>query len=164
MMRAMKPISLLTMTVVLATAVTLGTTARAFDKELAPTGLTLVVCDADNKVLDTVVIPEKVTITYRITVPEGRVAVRAFLIGEERILDWLRDNLTENYVEARTDKKGSIDIGWMEAIVKDGVSTGYEYIAGFGPLELTEKMRRQIKQDIAADQRSPHVTVKEPKD
>ncbi len=155
----MKPISLLTMTVVLATAVTLGTTARAFDKELAPTGLTLVVCDADNKVLDTVVIPEKVTITYHITVPEGSASIRAFLIGEDRILDWLRDNLTENYVEARPDTKG-----WMEATVEDGVSTGYSWISGFGPLKLTEDMRQQIKQDIAADQRSPHVTVKEPKD
>lgn len=160
----MKPISLLTMTVVLATAVTLGTTARAFDKELAPTGLTLVVCDADNKVLDTVVIPEKVTISYRITVPEGRVAVRAFVIGDERILDWLREDLTEQCGVARTDNKGWNDWGWMDVDVKEGECQGFSGVAAIEPLTITDAMRQQIKQDIAADQRSPHVTVKKPKD
>lgn len=127
---------------------------------LAPSGLTLVVCDSSNKVLDTIVIPmAQESITYRISVPKGMVEVRAFAIGKGRTLEWLREDLTENYCEARTDDKGSNDWGRIDATVKDFEFKGFSGVAGTKPLKLTDEMRSQIEKDIAEDKRSPIVTI-----
>lgn len=127
---------------------------------IAPSGLTLVVCDSSNKVLDTIVIPRaQEAITYRISVPEGMVEVRAFAIGKGRILDWLSEDLTENYCEARTDDKGSNSRGRMDATVEDFQFKGFSGIAGRKPLDITDEMLSQIKKDIAEDKRAPFITV-----
>ncbi|MGI9242948.1 MAG: hypothetical protein ACR2RV_19270 [Verrucomicrobiales bacterium] len=127
---------------------------------IAPTGLTLVVCDSSNKVLDTILIPRaQEAITYRISVPKGMEEVRTFAIGKGRILGWLSEDLTENYCEARTDDQGSNSWGRMDATVKDFQFKGFSGTAGMKPLNLTEEMLKQIEEDIAEDKRAPFVTI-----
>ena len=126
---------------------------------LAPTGLTIVVCDSSNGVLDTIVVPEgEVSITYKITVPQDMVEIRAFAIGEERILGWLRENLTEKYCEVRTDEKGASKVGKLDARVKKGVFRGFVGATGLKPLTITDEMRDQIRRDIKEDKRSSIIT------
>lgn len=127
---------------------------------LAPTGLTIVVCDSSNNVLDTIVVPEgEVSIRYKITVPEDMVEIRAFAIGEERIKDWLRENLTEKYCEARTDDKGANSFGKLDAKVTKGIFGGFSGVAGLKPLKITDEMRKQIRSDIKEDKRSSIITA-----
>ncbi len=153
--------SILTALLVCAAGLLATNAEEEVKSELAPTGLTLVVCDSENNVLDTIVVPEgKVSFEYTFTVPEDMVEIRLFAIGDDRIIERYRDNLTEMYCEGRTDDKGFNDWGILEATVEDGVLKGFDSAAGIKPLKITKEMRAQIKMDIKEDKRSSLVTIK----
>lgn len=128
---------------------------------IAPTGLTLVVCDSEFNVLDTIVVPEgKVSFEYTFTVPKEMVEIRLFAIGEDRIFKYFRENLTQNYALKRTDALRGPKSRILEARVKDGILKGFQWTNGIKPLSITDELRDQIQKDIKENKRSSLVTTK----
>ena len=140
----------------------IATTAQETNTNpLAPTGLTLVICDSENKVLDTVVVPEgKVSFKYTFTMPEDLVEIRLFAIGDDRINKHFRDNMTQSYSQKLASAGSGPKSRVLEATVKDGVLKGFNWINGLEPLTITDEMRDQIQKDIKEDKRSSVVSIK----
>jgi serine/threonine protein kinase/Leucine-rich repeat (LRR) protein len=138
---------------------------------LAPTGLTLVVCDANNEVLDTLVIkPEVKHAEYEIGIPEAVGEIRVFGLGSRmrknpNQWDYVHDTFTQFYTVARANDKVTQEV---TAHLKDSVfsyfGTSLAAAHDSRPIRLTETLRNRIKADIAADQRTiPIVLVEESK-
>ena len=125
--------------------------------EIAPTGLTIVVCDASNRVLDAVVIADdQQSRTVRFSVPEELGEIGVFVVGD-RVNDFLADLLPEEILIGRgTDQGGS---GFIDALIENGVLVGLERNSGIRVLELDETLKKEIREDIAKGERSPFVTV-----
>ena len=133
---------------------------RELDR-IAPTGLTLVVCDSANEVLDTLVVPphaEKEQYTFRI--PEGMEEIRVFAVGtrfREKTEDWddAFEMLTENYFVARAGDRISSEVGaTLEGGVLSGFGISMNTAADSRPVRLTETLRKQIHDDIVANRRT----------
>ena len=137
-------------------------------ERIAPTGLTLVVCDSANEVLDTLVVPphaENEQYTFRI--PEGTEEIRVFAVGKrirEKKNDWddAFEVLTENYFVARAGDRISSKVGAsLEGGVLSGFSTSINTSADSRPFRLSETLRKQIHGDIVANRRTAPIERKE---
>ena len=140
-------------------------------ESLAPTGLTLVVCDANNELLDTLVVkPDVKDAEYELGIPEAVGEIRVFGLGSRmrknpNQWDYVHDTFTQFYTVARANDKVSQEV---TAHLKDGVfsyfGTSLAAADESRPIRLTETLRNRIKADIAADQRSiPIFLVEESK-
>ena len=138
---------------------------------LAPTGLTLVVCDANNELLDTLVVkPDVRDAEYELGIPEAVGEIRVFGLGSRmrknsNQWDYVHDTFTQFYTVARANDKVSQEV---TAYLKGGVfsyfGTSLATADESRPIRLTETLRNRIKADIAADQRSvPIFLVEESK-
>lgn len=138
-------------------------------KRIAPTGLTLVVCNADNKVLDTLVIQSDVkNAEYEFRIPKEQSEIRVFVVGSRIKKTDYHEELTQNYFVARAQNKIPTGIGVpvaeaVNASVSDGNLDGFMMAGIFAneprTLKLTEAMRNQIHTDIVADQRTMPIFV-----
>jgi serine/threonine protein kinase len=140
-------------------------------QRIAPTGLTLVVCNPDNVVLDTLVVPQLVeSAEYIFRIPEGMDEIRVFAVGSrirKNTDQWdnIHEALTQNYFVARADDRISQDV---RASLKDGVLSGLIMSITFAndsrPIRLTEAVRNQIHADIVANQRTMPIYLEEQSD
>jgi hypothetical protein len=134
---------------------------------IAPTGLTIVVCDSANNVLDTLVVARDIKKGhFDFIVPEDIDEIRVFAMGN-RIVGiggtggisnpWLEkeisETLTKNYFVARSEARGGMD--FVAAEIEEGVLSGISAGEAPRPLKVTGEMRRQIRADIAAGKRAP---------
>jgi hypothetical protein len=136
-------------------------------QDLAPTGLTIVVCDSANHVLDTLVVPgEMKNGAFEFTVPEDIDEIRVFAVGNRivgvggpggilnpRFRKIISEGLTENYFVARSKERGGL--GFVLAEIEQGVLNEISAGEAPRPLNLTLEMRKQIREDIAAGKRAP---------
>jgi Leucine-rich repeat (LRR) protein len=138
-------------------------------KRIAPTGLTLVICNADNEVLDTLVVkPDVKNAEYEFRIPEEQSEIRVFVVGSRiKRTDYYED-LTQNYFVARAPNKIRAGTGGtvaesVGASVSDGKLDGFVMAGIFfsepRALKLTKMMRDQIHADIVADQRTMPIFV-----
>jgi hypothetical protein len=137
------------------------------NQDLAPTGLTIVVCDSANHVLDTLVVPgEMKNGDFEFTVPEDIDEIRVFAVGNRivgvggpggilnpRFRKIISEGLTKNYYVARSKERGGL--GFVLAEIEQGVLNGMSAGEAPRPLTLTGEMRKQIREDIAAGKRAP---------
>ena len=130
-------------------------------ERIAPTGLTLVVCDSANEVLDTLVVPphaEDEQYTFRI--PEGTEEIRVFAVGtrlRENTEDWddAFETHSENYFVARAGDRISSGVRVrLEGGVLSGFATSINTSEDSRPVRLTETLRKQIHDDIVANRRT----------
>ena len=145
--------------VALLSATTTAAVAGA-DKELAPTGLTLVVCASTNKVVDTVVVPDdKSSLVIRFTVPQDTEQIRVFVVGHR--FSFITSDIGEYYFIVRPDDEKWNGLGHITAKIKEGILTGIAAVKfdDVKTLALTKEMGNQIKADIAANKRAPITTV-----
>jgi Leucine-rich repeat (LRR) protein len=129
-------------------------------KAIAPTGLTLVICNPANEVMDTVVVPVflKGETEYSFGVPEGMDEIRVFAVGSriESDNEEYTEKLRKNYFVANANHA----IKTVDASFKHGSLNGFitalsvEQNAGSRLFRLTEFMRDQIIRDIAEDKRT----------
>lgn len=134
---------------------------------IAPTGLTIVVCDSANNVLDTLVVPgEMEKADFEFTVPKGIDEIRVFAVGNrivgvggsgeilhQQLRKEISEGLTKNYFVARSKESGGL--GFVAAEIEQGVLNGISAGEAPKPLKLTGEMRKQIREDIAAGKRAP---------
>lgn len=128
---------------------------------LAPTGLTLVVCDANNELLDTLVVkPDVKDAEYELGIPGAVGEIRVFGLGSRmrknpNQWEYVHDTFAQFYTVARANDKVSQEV---TAYLKGGVfsyfGTSLAAADESRPIRLTETLRNRIKADIAADQRS----------
>jgi hypothetical protein len=138
-------------------------------KRIAPTGLTLVICNADNEVLDTLVVkPEVEDAEYEFRIPEEQSEIRVFVVGSRIKKTDYYDGLTQNYFIARSPNKTRAGIGGtvgesVSASVGEGKLDGFVMAGIFfsepRALKLTKTMRDQIHADIVANQRTMPIFV-----
>ena len=103
---------------------------------LAPTGLTLIVCDNTDNVLETFVVPDDgKTRNIEFTAPQGHEQLRVFTIGT-RVNQENAELFARNYFVGGTG---------MEADIENGVYCGCSAVSGVHPLKLTNDLRLQIK-------------------
>jgi hypothetical protein len=144
---------------------------NAGERDIAPTGLTVVVCDSANKVLDTLVVPREMeTGNFEFTVPENLDELRVFAVGNriigigravsasggemhQQFRKELSEALTKSYFVARSEESGGL--GFVDAEIEQGVLTGISGGEAPRPLKLTNEMKNQIREDIAAGKRAP---------
>jgi hypothetical protein len=140
-------------------------------ESLAPTGLTLVVCDANNELLDTLVVkPDVKDAEFELRIPEAVGEIRVFGLGSRmrknpNQWEYVHDTFTQFYTVARANDKVTQEV---TAYLKNGVfsyfGTSLATADESRPIRLTETLRNRIKADIAADQRSiPIFLVEESK-
>ncbi|QTN32351.1 protein kinase [Akkermansiaceae bacterium] len=138
-------------------------------KRIAPTGLTLVICDANNEVLDTLVVkPDVGNAEYEFRISEEQSEIRVFVVGSRiKKTDYYED-LTQNYFIARASNKDRAEAGGtvaerVGASVSEGELDGFAmagvFISEPRTLRLTEAMKKQIQADIVADQRTMPIFV-----
>jgi hypothetical protein len=134
---------------------------------IAPTGLTIVVCDSANNVLDTLVVSgEMKNGDFEFTVPEDTDEIRVFAVGNRivgvggsggilnpQLRKIISEGLTQNYFVARSKERGGL--GFAMAEIEQGVLIGISAGEAPRPLELTGELRKQIREDIAAGKRAP---------
>ncbi len=138
-------------------------------KRIAPTGLTLVICNAGNEVLDTLVVkPDVENAEYDFRIPEEQREIRVFVVGSRIKKTDYYDELTQNYFIARAPNKTHAGIGGtvgesVGASVNDGKLDGFVMAGIFfsepRALKMTKTMRDQIHADIVADQRTMPIFV-----
>ncbi len=143
-------------------------------KRIAPTGLTLVVCDADNEVLDTLVVkPDVDNAEYEFRIPEGQGEIRVFVVGSRIEETDFNEEMTQNYFVARSPKKNrtgsEASLGEsVGATVSAGKLNGFSMAGIFvgepRTLKLTEAMRNQIHADIVGNKRKVPIFVVETTD
>ncbi|MFZ9938328.1 MAG: hypothetical protein ACO3JG_14920 [Luteolibacter sp.] len=151
-----------------------GTISSEEMKRIAPTGLTLVICDADNKVLDTLVVkPDLENVEYEIHIPDEQSEIRVFAVGSrvKKADDY--EELAQDYFIARAPDKDRAEVGGplaesVGASVSGGEFDGLvmEKIYSSEPrtLRLSEAMRNQIHADIVANRRTMPIFVVEQAD
>ena len=116
--------------------------------EATPTGLTIVVCDTNNKVLDTVVVPDdQQSRTVKFTLPTGDDQIRVFALGERQHKDLPADY----YITGRPDDEKWMGLGYVEAHIEKGVLVAIDG-NGFGHLTIGKQLPDQIIADIEAAQ------------
>lgn len=144
-----------------------GEPKDAGERGIAPTGLTVVVCDSANNVLDTLVVPgEMENGEFEFTVPENLDEIRVFAVGNriigvggsggilhQQLRKELSETLTKSYFVARSRKSGGL--GFVQAEIEQGVLIGISGGEAPRPLKLFKEMRDQIREDIAAGKRLP---------
>jgi Leucine-rich repeat (LRR) protein len=143
-------------------------------KRIAPTGLTLVVCDANDKVLDTLVVqPDVESAEYEFRIPEGQGEIRVFVVGSRIEKTEFYEEITQNCFVARPQNKTHTGIGAslgesVGVTVGDGKLNGFNMAGIFASeprsLKLTETLRNQIHADIVANQRTMPIFLVETTD
>ena len=142
-------------------------------KRIAPTGLTLVICNADNEVLDTLVVkPDVEDAEYDFRISEEQREIRVFVVGSRIKKTDYYDEITQNYFIARVTNKAHagtrLPLGEsfgesVEASVREGKLAGFVMAGDFfgepRALRLTKTMRDQIHADIVAAQRTMPIFV-----
>lgn len=142
-------------------------------ERIAPTGLTLVICNADDKVLDTLVVkPDVDNAEYEFRISEEQREIRVFAVGSRIKKSFNYEVLTQNYFVARAQNKdhagGKLPLGEslgesVGASVNDGNLDGFNmagiFIGEPRALKLTQEMRNQIHADIVANQRTMPIFV-----
>ncbi|QQL44069.1 hypothetical protein [Sulfuriroseicoccus oceanibius] len=124
--------------------------------EVAPTGLTVVVCDSSNKVLDTVVVPDdEKSGSVKFTLPEGVTEIRVFALGKRQH----KDLPSGYFIKGRPDNDEWMGRGYVEAHVEKGLLVGIDG-NGVGPIKFSEELEKQILADIKADKPAPLTTIK----
>ena len=129
-------------------------------KAIAPTGLTLVICNPANEVMDTVVVPVflKDKTKYSFGVPEGMDEIRIFAVGSRIEAD--NEEYTEKLKKEYFVANANHAIKTVDASFQHGRLNGFitalsvEQNAGSRLFRLTEAMRDQIIRDIAEDKRT----------
>ena len=124
-------------------------------EEMAPTGLTLVVCDSENKVLDTVVVPSGAKVTsVKFVLPEDAKEIRVFALGKR-----IEEGLPEGFfVKGRPDNEEWYGLGYVEAHIEEGILVGLDG-NGAGPFKMNKVLKKGILTDIAEAKKSPLTTV-----
>lgn len=128
---------------------------------LAPTGLTLVVCDANNELLDTLVVkPEVKDAEYELGIPKAVGEIRVFGLGSRmrknpHQWDHVHDTFSQFYTVARANDKVTrvVTAGLKEGAIYH-FSTSLAATLDSRPIRLTQALRNRIKADIAANQRT----------
>ena len=132
-----------------------------------PTGLTFVACDANQKILATLVVPDdQKTVDIGLTLPDGMDDIRVFVIGtRERIFNpdgetnETKKEFYEELFEANTEtvfiyRRSETKNRWSRiSDIEKGVMQGMSGYA-FGdtkPLELTAELKQAVQQNISAD-------------
>ena len=142
-------------------------------KRIAPTGLTLVICNADNEVLDTLVVkPDVEDAEYDFRISEEQREIRVFVVGSRIKKTDYYDEMTQNYFIGRVTNKAHagarLPLGEsfgesVEASVREGKLAGFVMAGDFfsepRALRLTKTMRDQIYGDIVAAQRTMPIFV-----
>jgi hypothetical protein len=136
-------------------------------ERIAPTGLTFVVCDSANEVLDTLVVPphaENEQYTFRI--PEGTEEIRVFAVGtriREKEDDWddFYETLTQEYFVARSGDAFPQVTASLEGGVLSGITRSMNTVDDSRPFRLTKALRNQIHDDIVANRRTAPIERKE---
>ncbi|MEM9444948.1 MAG: hypothetical protein AAGA18_06300 [Verrucomicrobiota bacterium] len=122
---------------------------------LAPTNLTVIVCDSTNKVLDTVIVPDdKKSRSVKFTLPEGTDEIRVFALGKRQH----KDMQTGYYITGRPDDKKWMGLGYVEAHVEKGVLTGIDG-NGFGQIKIDKNLKKQVLTDIKVGTTATITTV-----
>lgn len=125
-------------------------------ESIAPSGLTLVVCDATNSVLDCVVLPnDKQPRSVIFTLPKGIDEIRVFAVGHRIHKDFPQ----ANYIAGRPQDRKWMGLGYVEAHIAQGILMAIDG-NGFGPLKMNESLLKEIENDIMEDKRSSITTVK----
>jgi hypothetical protein len=140
------------------------TISSEYMKRIAPTCLTLVICNADNEVLDTLVVkPDVENAEYEFRIPEGQSEIRVFAVGTSIKKTNYYEELTQNYFIARAPNRNRAEAGetvaeTVGASVSGGELDGFvmagSHFSDPRTLKLTEAMKKQIHADIVADQRT----------
>lgn len=120
-----------------------------------PSGLTVVVCDSGNNVLDTVIVPDdQASRTVRFTLPPDVDEIRVFAIGERRHEELPADF----YITGRPDDQKWMGLGYVEAHIEEGILVGIDG-NGFGQFTIDQQLSDQIVADIAAAQSAEFTSV-----
>ena len=129
--------------------------------KLSPTGLTLVCCDSNNRVIDTVVVVDNGKSGHvEFSIPDGIEEIRVFAIGD-RIDNFFKSEgtFTKQFMVGRPQGQPN-GFGFLEASIDLGLLSGLSPgNAGMLPLELNDSLKKQIEADIQADQRADSTTV-----
>lgn len=143
-------------------------------KRIAPTGLTLVVCNADKDVLDTLVVqPDVESAEYEFRISEEQGEIRVFVVGSRIEKSNYYEELTQKYIVARAQNKIHAGIGValgesVGASVSEGKLDGFNMAGIFASeprtLKLTKTLRNQIHADIVANQRTMPIFLLESSD
>jgi hypothetical protein len=143
-------------------------------KRIAPTGLTLVICNADNEVLDTLVVKSDVeSAEYEFRISEGQGEIRVFAVGSRIEKTDYYEELTQKYIIARAKNKNHAGIGValgesVGASVSEGKLDGFNMAGIFASeprtLKLTKTLKNQIHTDIVANQRTMPIFLLETSD
>jgi len=138
-------------------------------KRIAPTGLTLVICNANNEVLDTLVVkPDVESADYEFRISEEQREIRVFAVGSCIGKNYNHEGRTQEYFIARDQNEANAEIGSsfgesVDSSVRGGELTGLTltniYVNEPRTLKLTQAMRDQIHADIVANQRTMPVFV-----
>ncbi len=149
------------------------TIAPAEMKRIAPSGLTLVICNTDFEVLDTLVVGSDIeNAEYEFRISEGQDEIRVFAVGSRIKKSFNYELLTQNYIVARAQNKDhaapTLPLGEslcesVGASVSEGKLDGFNMAGIFASeprtLKLTQQMRNQIHADIVANQRTMPIFV-----
>lgn len=138
-------------------------------KRIAPTGLTLVICNANNKVLDTLVVkPDVESADYEFRISEEQREIRVFAVGSRIGKNYNHEGRTQEYFIARDQNEANAEIGSSFGESVDSSVRGGElteliltniYVNDPRTLKLTQAMRDQIHADIVANQRTMPIFV-----
>lgn len=126
-------------------------------KTLAPSGLTVVVMDKANKILDTVVIgDDKKSLIVSFAIPDGEEMIRVFAIGH-RINKELPKNV---YILGRPDNEKWHGLGYVDVDIEEGILIG---IKGndMGQFEFTNAMQEEVAVDLKAAKAASITTIEE---
>ena len=120
------------------------------EDSLAPTGLTLIVCDNTDKVLETFVVPDdKKNRNIEFTAPQGHEQLRVFVIGT-RVSQENAELFAGNYFVGGTG---------MEADIENGIYCGCSAVSDVRPLVLDDQLRAQVKKNLKAPNKASVIKV-----
>ena len=127
------------------------------DKTLTPSGLTIVVMDKANKVLDTVVIgDEKKSLVVSFAIPDGEEMIRVFAIGHR-----INKDLPKNfYILGRPDDEKWHGLGYVDVDIEEGILIGIKG-NGMGQFEFTKAMQEEVAVDLKAAKAASITTIEE---
>lgn len=127
------------------------------DPALHPTGLTVVLMDADNKVLDTVKVPDDKK-HYQITFSTGddHQKIKVFALGP-RIYKEIPKGV---YTTGLAKKEGGGGLGRVEATIEGGELVTFTG-NGYGTFALTEAISTAIAADLKEDKPADLTTMDE---
>lgn len=124
-------------------------------EEMAPTGLTLIICDAEKNVLDTVLIPKgDVVSSVKVTIPEGLEEVQVFALGDRVDKDIPRNI----FFKGRPDNEKWGGLGFVEVFFEDGMLIGIDG-NGYGPLKVDEKLLKMVLLDIKENKNRNFIAI-----